>query len=127
MISEDLLVSIFLKFFLLMIIMLIAYYIYTSFALMTIAKKTNTPNSWLAWIPIGNLFLMTQIAKVPWWVMLLFLLAFIPVIGALIAVGLLIFLYWKISEARNMPGWLGILMIIPVVNLIIIGILAWKD
>ena len=39
-------------------------YCYTAFALMTIAKKTKTANPWLAWIPVANLYLVTQIAKV---------------------------------------------------------------
>jgi hypothetical protein len=42
-----------------------AIYIYMSMALMTIATKTNTPNGWLAWIPIANIFLMLQIARKP--------------------------------------------------------------
>jgi len=42
-----------------------AFYIYLSLALVTIATKTNTPNGWLAWIPIANLFLTLQIARKP--------------------------------------------------------------
>jgi len=50
----------------------LALYVYSSWALMTIAKKTDTPNAWLAWIPIANLYLMTQVAQIPWWTFLLF-------------------------------------------------------
>jgi len=43
-----------------------------------------------------------------------------------LAVGVFtIWLWWKIAEARHYPGWYGILMIIPIVNFIIMGILAW--
>ena len=29
-------------------------YVFVALALMNIAKKTNTPNGWLAWVPIAN-------------------------------------------------------------------------
>jgi hypothetical protein len=32
-----------------------------------------------------------------------------------------------VAEARNKPNWWGILMIVPVVNLIVPGYLAWAD
>jgi hypothetical protein len=105
----------------------LALYVYSALALMTIAKKTNTPNAWLAWIPIANFYLMTQIAKVPWWTFLIIFLSWIPVVGALLMVGVIIWWWWKISEARNRPGWWSILMLIPIVNIIILGMLAWSD
>src|ERR1019366_2738258 len=49
----------------------IAAYIYGALAFQTIAKKTNTENDWLAWIPIANIILMLNIAKKPlWWIVL---------------------------------------------------------
>lgn len=105
----------------------LALYVYSALALMTIAKKTNTPNAWLAWIPIANLYLMTQIAKVPWWTFLVIFLAWIPIVGTLLMLGVMIWWFWKISEARKRPGWWSILMLIPIVNLIILGMLAWTE
>lgn len=102
-------------------------YIYQAIALYVIAQKTNTANPWLAWIPIANIYLMTQIAGVPWWTLLVILLAFIPVIGPLAILAVMIWWWWKISEKRNQPGWMGILMAISPINLVVIGILAWYD
>lgn len=102
-------------------------YIYMALALMTIAKKTNTPNGWLAWIPIANIYLMTQIAQVPAWTMLIIFVGFVPVIGSLAVLAVMLWWWWKIAERRNQPGWLGILLIVPVVDLIIPGLLAWYD
>jgi len=102
-------------------------YIYSSFALMAIAKKTKTKNAWMAWIPLANIYLMIQIAEVPWWTIFALLLPFIPVIGGLALCAASVWWWWKISENRNKPGWLGILMIIPFLNLIVMGILAWSD
>jgi hypothetical protein len=50
------------------------FYVYTALALMTIATKTNTPNGWLAWIPIANIILMLNIARKPIWWIVLFLI-----------------------------------------------------
>ena len=103
----------------------IAIYVYFALALMAIAKKTNTPNGWLAFIPIANIYLMTQIAKLPGWYTLVILLPIIPVIGGIAMAAAIIYFWWKIAEAINKPGWWSILLLIPVVNLVIIGIMAW--
>jgi len=97
-----------------------AFYVYTSLALQTIAKKTNTENAWLAWIPIANIFLMLNIAKKPlWW----FILCLIPLVNFVI----IIIVWMAIAVARSKPSWWGILLIVPVVNLIVPGYLAWAD
>jgi hypothetical protein len=95
-------------------------YVYMALALMTIATKTNTPNGWLAWIPIANIFLMFNIAGKPaWW----FILILIPLVNIVIA----IIVWMAIAEARHKPNWWGILMIVPVINIIVPGYLAWSD
>jgi len=101
-------------------IFLAVIYVYMALALMTIATKTNTPNGWLAWIPIANIFLMFNIAGKPAWWFILFL---IPLVNIVIA----IIVWMAIAEARHKPNWWGILMIVPVVNLIVPGYLAWSD
>ena len=98
----------------------VAIYVYISLALMTIADKTSTPNSWLAWIPIANLFLMLNVAKKPAWWLVLFL---IPLVNIVIA----IIVWMAVAEARHKPNWWGIVMIVPVVGLIVPGYLAWSD
>jgi len=55
-------------------------------------------------------------------------LSWIPIVGSLGVLALMIWWWWKIAERRNRPGWWGILIgLIPVVNLILIGMLAWSD
>ncbi len=114
-------------FIIIMLIIFAALYIYQSFALMAIARKTKTKNGWLAWVPIGNIYLMTQIAKVSGWWTLSALAAFVPIIGMFIFLGIYTWLWWKICEARNKPGWWALLMLIPILNLVMMGIVAWKD
>ena len=97
-----------------------AAYIYMSMALQTIAIKTSTPNGWLAWIPIANLFLMLSVAKKPMWWFVLFL---IPIVNIVIA----IMVWMAVAEARRKPHWWGILTIVPGVNLVVPGYLAWSE
>lgn len=102
------------------VIFAVAMYVYMALALQTIAKKTNTENPWLAWIPIANIILMLNIAKKPlWWI----ILCLIPLVNIVI----FIIMWMAVAEARNKPSWWGILMIVPVVGLIVPGYLAWSD
>lgn len=97
-----------------------AAYVYMSLALQTIADKTKTENSWLAWIPIANLVLMLNIAKKPMWWFILFLVPFVNIV-------IVIMVWMAVAEARGKPSWWGILTIVPVANLIVPGVLAWSD
>lgn len=106
--------------FMVMLVFFAAFYVYWALALQTIAKKTNTENAWLAWIPIAQIILMLNIAKKPLWWIILF---FIPLVGFVFA----IIVMMAIAEARHKPSWWGILIIVPVVGLIVPGYLAWSD
>jgi len=107
------------------LLIFLAVYIYSALALMAIAKKTKTPNGWLAWIPIANIFLIIQIAKQPWWHIFALLLYFIPAVGGLAFLVVSAFWWWKVAESIKREGWQGILMVIPIVNLIMLGVFAW--
>lgn len=106
----------------------LAVYIYSAWAIMTLAQKTKTDNAWLAWIPIANLFLVANIAGLPWWTALVVLLAgWIPFVGQIAAAAIVAWWFYEIAQKRNYEGWVGILMIIPFVNLVILGVLAFND
>ena len=105
---------------LLIIVLSLAPYIWLALCLYIIANKTNTPNGWLAWIPIANIYLMCKVAGRPgWWT----LLYFVPLVD--IVIGIIVWM--GIAKARYKPDWLGILMIIPILNFVIPGILAFSD
>ena len=101
-------------------ILIVAVYVWAALCLYIIAKKTSTPNPWLAWIPIANIYLACKIAGKPGWWTVLF---FIPIVNIVFV----IIVWWRIAEARKKPGWLAILLVIPIVNLVIEGILAFAD
>jgi len=101
------------------LVLWIILYIYFALCLYFIAKKTDTPNGWLAWIPVANVFLMIQIAQKPLWWFILLLIPFVNIV-------IIVILWMKIAERRGKPNWLGILMIVPVVGIIIPGYLAFS-
>jgi hypothetical protein len=95
-------------------------YIYMAICLQVIAKKTNTTNDWMAWIPIANIFLMINIARKPlWW----FILLLIPVVNIVIG----IILWMTIAERRGKENWIGVLLIVPVIGIFVPGYLAFFD
>lgn len=102
---------------------------------MTIAKKTLTPYPWLAWIPLANIYLVTQIIGIPGVATPVILLGSLfptlfsfvgfPVIGIIIFLIFALFVSWKLVEACHYSGWFSLLLFIPLVNLIFLGVLAW--
>lgn len=98
----------------------LAIYAYMAVCLQTIAKKTNAENDWFAWIPIANIYLMSMIAGKEWWWLLLCLIPYVNIV-------FLIILWMGIAEARNKPKWLGILLLVPIANLVMPGYLAFSD
>jgi len=102
------------------LLMVLVIYIYFAVCLMMIAKKTNTANSWFAWVPILNVILMLQVAKKPlWWIILIF----IPLVNIIIS----IIVWMEIAKARGKPEWVGVLMIVPIVGFFIPAYLAFSN
>ena len=97
----------------------IALYVYFAYCLQTIAGKTDTENGWLAWIPIANAYLMCKIAGRPGWWLALF---FIPIANIVF----MIIAWMGITEARDKDKWLGVLMMVPIANLVLLGYLAFS-
>jgi len=116
------------------VLIILALYIYTSLALMTIGKKIKYRNAWLAWIPVANIAMILQMGGFSWlWIFLIV----VPILGW-IALGVLgIIAFWRIFEKRKYPGWLALVPLIgfvPMIGglasiafLVVLGLVAWKD
>ena len=89
-------------------------YIYLAYTTMVLARRLGTKHIWMAWIPVANLYLVTQMAGVEWWWMLGF---FIPFVNFLVAG----YLWSEIGKRLGKPWWIGILTAIPVLGLLIPG------
>lgn len=111
-------------------IILVGVYIYTSLAFMAIAKKAKYAYPGIVWIPfLGPLIVTNRISKMHWWPLLLLIGFWIPFIGPILSLVVFVFSIiwlWKTFEKIKKPEWWAILYIIPIVNLVIIGIAAWS-
>lgn len=98
--------------FIFVMIVVIIVYVIIAMSLMRIAKRTNTPNAWFAWIPLLNLILMLQIAKRPMWWLVFFLVPFINIVGVVLQ-----FVIWvDIAKLLGKEVWVGILAgLIPII------------
>jgi hypothetical protein len=95
-------------------------YIYSSLCLYLIAKKLDVPAAWTAWIPIVQVWAFLRSAgKSLVWVLLLL----VPLVNTIVGV----YLWMCISENCGRNKWLGLLMLLPIVNLIYLGVLAFSQ
>ena len=106
------------------LLLVLAVYIYSAIAVMTIAKKTKTKVGWMAFIPILNIYLLTQMAGKSGLLTLIILADF--VLGGLATTVLCISMFWIIAKKIGYPEWMSLLLLIPIVNLIILGVFAWR-
>jgi len=105
----------------------LASYAYISYCLQLVAQKTDTPNSWFAWVPIMSFILLFDIAEKPrYWAFSLFL-SLVPFLGGLLMLAVSCFIFWEICLRRNKPGWVAILLLLPVVQFFAWGYLAFSD
>lgn len=95
-------------------------YIYNSLTLMVTAKKLNVPNAWLAWVPLVNLVTLVQTAGQSLWGVLVILIPFVNIFYG-------IYLYMEIARRRGFQNWLGVLIIVPIANIVLMGYLAWAE
>ena len=98
----------------------VAIYIFSCFCLKLICKKAGKDAGILIWIPILQIIPILQAAR----------LSLIWIIGMLIpGVNVFVSFYiaWKFVEAIGKPGWMGLLLIVPVVNLFALLYFAFGD
>jgi hypothetical protein len=102
----------------------LASYVYMSLALSTIGEKLGYENKWFAWIPILNMVMLFELGdQNP----LFLLLLLIPGLGALALMIMSIIAIMNITEKRGFDKNLGLLCLVPIVNLVLLGYIAWKD
>jgi class 3 adenylate cyclase len=99
--------------------LLIALYIYLAHSFKVIADKTKTNDSYLAWLPIINIFYWVDMAKKPRWWYLMFLIPGVNLVFMTLT-------WMEMASLLNKSKWLGILVLIPGVNLAYVGYLAYS-
>src|SRR5579862_657414 len=104
-------------FMLFVLVIAVAVYVFICFCFKRICEKCGVNPGVLIWIPIVQLVPLLQAAKMPVWMIILFL---IPVVGLIIS----IMMWVKICQARGKSGWLVVLLFIPIANIILF--LTWR-
>ncbi|MEI7997879.1 MAG: hypothetical protein WCH62_00010 [Candidatus Omnitrophota bacterium] len=104
------------------------FYVLMCMPLYLLARKTNTSPVWLAWIPLANLYLFTKVAQKPgWWILVIFAVGLIPFAGILADLIIITWFWCCICEIRQKPKWLGLLILVPFVNIALPWYVALSD
>ncbi len=92
----------------------IVFYVISAWLLYRIGKRFNYANSWYAWVPILNLWMMTELAgrDITFFVIMLLGTFLCGIVGLV----MMIILWMDIAGKCGKERWYGILMIIPIVN-----------
>jgi len=103
------------------LLLVVGIYLYFAYCMMKMARKVNLwESSWWAWIPVLNLFLLFKIAGKQWW---WFFLCLVPIVNLVV---FLVLWYQAAKACHVSPVW-GILMFVPVVNIVAAGVMAFSN
>lgn len=102
------------------LLLALAIYAFFSYCLVTLGKKLSDDRPWWGWIPILQVLLMLRLAQLSYWWFLGLLVPFVNI-------GVAIFVWVRIANRRSKPGWVGALMIIPGLDLFVLGYLALSN
>ena len=103
-----------------MLAICLVFYVFFCFCYKRICDKCGATPGILIWIPIVQIIPMLRAAKMPVWMIVLFL---VPLVNLIIG----IMMWVKICQARGKSGWLVLLFFVPIANLIIIPYLAFSE
>lgn len=92
-------------------------YVFTAIGLMRMATRTGINNAWLAWIPIGNMYILGELVTAKmngkggkytlYATIATVLLGWIPIIGTLISIAFALFVfvlyYWLYQKYSKNP------------------------
>ena len=107
-------------------------YIYTSLVISKIAQKLGRTDKWKAWVPIVKGAYQLELGDFsPWY----YLLIFIPILGLIPVTVLGIVAWFRITEKRGFPNWVGLIVglawLIPnggmIAQYIAQGYIAWGE
>ena len=96
------------------------FYLVEFIPVFVIAKKSGHEYAWLAFVPIANLWLLCDMADMEVWFIIILLVPYIDYL-------FLGVIWWRIAENTNKPGWIGLLMLIPLVNLAVGYYIAFAE
>lgn len=99
-----------------MMVMYAVFYLALTYPLFLIAKKLGHDNPWFAFVPILNVVMLVQLADLEIWWVIVCLLCGIAIIWPMM----------KLAGKLGKPEWMGILAVVPCVNIIILWMWAME-
>ncbi len=102
------------------------FYVLSALILRGIAKRVGEGDSWMAWVPLLNIYYITRLAQAPAWTLITLAGAPFHAVFMLPFAAAWAYWWWKIAERRNKSPVLGLLMLVPLVNILIALYLAWS-
>ena len=102
--------------FAIMIFMIVSWWI--------VFKKAGQPG-WAILIPIYNFLIILRVASKPWWWVFAILLAIIPVVGAILLLVAMIFIFHGVS--KNFGQGAGFTVGLVLLSVVFVPILAFGD
>lgn len=102
------------------VLFLIVAYVVSALSYQRIALRTQTSNSWMAWVPILNVFLLLRICGRSLWEVFILV---IPFVNLVYMVCLLVWLPQRIGRS----GWWAVPLMVPIVNLGVLPYLAFSE
>ena len=113
------------SFYVIYFIVLLAVYIFSGFCLMRIADRLGVENSWFAFIPFLNLWLLTKMGDRDdsWFIIMLIFTFCCGIVTAVMA----ILIMMDVAEKLGFENWWGILLIIPIFNFYVLYKLAFTE
>ncbi len=103
----------------LFILLIALVYAYPALCTYLIARKVGDDSAWMAWVPIANLWLLCEMTEQTGW---LVLACFVPYIGGIVV----LYLMLSLPNALGVDDASKYLIVIPGVNLIYMGYLAFR-
>ena len=111
------------------VLILLAFYVFLALALMRIGNKLRYEYSWLAWIPIANIFMVASLAGLPAWVPAVLVVGLvIPFLNYIVAscwAAFVIYCVLQIAKKLGKPDYYCALMYVPLLNLWVMYDMAW--
>jgi len=93
-----------------MAVMGLALYAYPAICFQRIARGRGLPHAWFSWVPILNVYLVCRIAGKRY---VYTVLCFVPIVQIVIY----IIICFKVARECGRGRWMGLLLVIPVVDL----------
>jgi len=90
-----------------------------------LGKRFNITHPWMAWVPVLQGVALVKIAGKPWWWFFYFFAVIVPGIGGLAVLALMVYLWMEVAKKTGHPTWLGILMIVPLANIVMMYYVAF--